>query len=141
MKMVRCPNCSQKTSVDYCQWCKYPILGGSPVRAHQIEKNIQRQHEPEPASSITCRDHPDEPAEFECAGCRRLFCSQCVKEISGKYYCDICRWRLPVGMKRFLIKHEKTLVTIFIVLIFILIIIFYILNIIFKWGADFYGVP
>ena len=24
--MVRCPNCGQKTSGDYCQWCNYPIL-------------------------------------------------------------------------------------------------------------------
>ena len=24
--MVRCPNCGQNTSGDYCEWCNYPIL-------------------------------------------------------------------------------------------------------------------
>jgi len=26
--MVRCPNCGQTTSGDYCQWCGYPVLAG-----------------------------------------------------------------------------------------------------------------
>lgn len=29
--MVRCPNCGQKTSGDYCQYCKSPILSGGSV--------------------------------------------------------------------------------------------------------------
>ena len=27
--MVRCPNCGQATSGDYCQYCKHPILRDS----------------------------------------------------------------------------------------------------------------
>ncbi|MDD5038173.1 MAG: hypothetical protein PHN78_02510, partial [Dehalococcoidales bacterium] len=26
--MIRCPNCGRRTSGDYCQWCKYPVLRG-----------------------------------------------------------------------------------------------------------------
>ncbi len=39
--MVRCPNCGQKTSGDYCQWCKLPILNGSPVRHSTAQKAIR----------------------------------------------------------------------------------------------------
>jgi len=28
--MVRCPNCDQETSGDYCEWCKYPISSSLP---------------------------------------------------------------------------------------------------------------
>jgi len=28
--MVRCPNCDQETSGEYCQWCKYPLTGSLP---------------------------------------------------------------------------------------------------------------
>jgi len=30
--MTKCPNCEQETSDDYCQWCKYPILGEVPLQ-------------------------------------------------------------------------------------------------------------
>ena len=30
-KMIRCPNCGQKTSGDNCQWCNYPIVRRRPV--------------------------------------------------------------------------------------------------------------
>lgn len=55
------------------------------------------QDSPPPAStrhSTMCRYHPESPALFECAGCHKRFCSECVKEVSGAYYCHICRSRL-----------------------------------------------
>ncbi len=43
--MVRCPNCGQKTSGDYCHCCKYPILKGKPTRAWKAEKLAKKQAE------------------------------------------------------------------------------------------------
>ncbi|MBL7119836.1 MAG: HEAT repeat domain-containing protein [Dehalococcoidia bacterium] len=45
-------------------------------------------------SSITCRYHPGQIAELQCADCHKHFCSKCVKEIGGKYYCKVCQSRL-----------------------------------------------
>ena len=41
--MVRCPNCGQNTSGDYCQWCKYPVLGGRPARRRKVGKQAKRE--------------------------------------------------------------------------------------------------
>ncbi len=38
--MVRCPNCGQETSGDYCEWCKYPILSGSPRQKEVIMDKV-----------------------------------------------------------------------------------------------------
>jgi len=47
---------------------------------------------------ITCRYHPHAPASYECAGCHKRFCSECVKEgISGQYYCDVCQHRMETS--------------------------------------------
>ncbi len=43
--MVRCPNCGQKTSGDYCQWCKYPILKGKPTRRRKTQKQQRKEAE------------------------------------------------------------------------------------------------
>ncbi len=43
--MVRCPNCGQKTSGDYCQWCKYPILRRSPARRRMAKKRAKKEAE------------------------------------------------------------------------------------------------
>jgi len=45
-------------------------------------------------SDIKCLYHPDKLAEFQCAGCHRLFCPLCIEEISGKTYCEICYAKL-----------------------------------------------
>jgi len=46
-QMVRCPNCGQKTSGDYCQWCKYPILRGSVKIRRLDEKQAKKEAERE----------------------------------------------------------------------------------------------
>lgn len=38
MRKVRCPNCGQKASGDYCQWCNYPILRGKPTGSRKAKK-------------------------------------------------------------------------------------------------------
>ena len=43
---------------------------------------------------VTCRYHPHAPASYECSGCHKRYCSQCVKELSGEYYCKVCEKRL-----------------------------------------------
>jgi hypothetical protein len=43
--MVRCPNCGQKTSGDYCHCCKYPLLKGKPTRERKAEKLAKKQAE------------------------------------------------------------------------------------------------
>ena len=40
--MVRCPNCGQKTSGKYCQWCKYPILKARPARFRRVRSQIKK---------------------------------------------------------------------------------------------------
>ena len=38
-KEMRCPNCGQKTSgIDFCEWCRYPLLKGSEARRRRAEK-------------------------------------------------------------------------------------------------------
>ena len=49
--MVRCPNCGQQTSGDYCQWCNYPILKGDPTRHQKAKKEV----EPMQAYCVKCR--------------------------------------------------------------------------------------
>lgn len=34
--MVRCPNCGQKTGVDSCQWCNYPVLKSRPTKLGKV---------------------------------------------------------------------------------------------------------
>ncbi len=43
--MYRCPNCGQKTSGDYCQWCKYPMLKGKPTRYRKSQKQEGKEAE------------------------------------------------------------------------------------------------
>jgi len=38
--MVRCPNCDQETSGDYCQWCKYPLSSGIPWQEEVIMDKV-----------------------------------------------------------------------------------------------------
>jgi len=45
----------------------------------------------------TCRNHRDKVAEFECAGCHQLFCAECVEEIYGENYCEVCQKRLKMS--------------------------------------------
>ena len=47
----------------------------------------------------TCRYHRDKVAEFECADCHKPFCSECVKDIDGQHYCNVCQKRLKVRRK------------------------------------------
>lgn len=42
----------------------------------------------------SCAYHPSEPAGIECSGCHRRFCHQCIKEISGTSYCEVCKAEL-----------------------------------------------
>ena len=49
--MVRCPNCGQKTSGDYCQWCNYPILKGGPIRPQKSKKEVNQMQ----AYCVKCR--------------------------------------------------------------------------------------
>jgi len=41
--MIRCPNCGQKTSGEYCQWCKYPILRGGKIKQKTAEKPAKKE--------------------------------------------------------------------------------------------------
>ena len=41
--MVRCPNCSQKTKGDFCQWCGYPIMRGRPVRGQGAKRKAEEK--------------------------------------------------------------------------------------------------
>ncbi len=38
-----------------------------------------------------CINHPDAMALGSCEGCAESFCSSCVVEIRGKYYCAGCK--------------------------------------------------
>ena len=58
---------------------------------------------------MTRRNHPDAPAEFECAGCYQRFFSKCVEEISGQYYCKLCQSRLKADNVGFFEKMKATL--------------------------------
>ena len=49
--MVRCPNCGQKTSGDYCQWCNYPILKGGPIRLQKPKQEVNQMQ----AYCVKCR--------------------------------------------------------------------------------------
>jgi len=40
---VRCPNCGQKTSGDYCQWCNYPLPRRRPTRRRKFEKLVAKE--------------------------------------------------------------------------------------------------
>jgi hypothetical protein len=42
---------------------------------------------------MRCRYHRHAVGQFECAHCWQYFCSECVEEISGRYYCSVCRHR------------------------------------------------
>ena len=44
---------------------------------------------------MRCRYHRHAAGEFECARCYQYFCSECVEEVSGRYYCSVCQQRLP----------------------------------------------
>jgi len=38
-KEMKCPNCGQRTSgIDFCEWCRYPLLKGSEARRRRAEK-------------------------------------------------------------------------------------------------------
>ncbi|MFC1988196.1 hypothetical protein ACFLVH_06665, partial [Chloroflexota bacterium] len=39
--MVKCPNCGQKTSGDYCHCCKYPIIEGKSRGLRKAEKQAE----------------------------------------------------------------------------------------------------
>ena len=39
--MIRCPNCGQKTSGEFCQWCKYPLPKRRPVRFRRVQKRAE----------------------------------------------------------------------------------------------------
>ena len=41
--MVRCPNCGQKTSGDFCQWCQYPLLKGRRAGYSRFIKRVNKQ--------------------------------------------------------------------------------------------------
>ena len=43
--MVRCRNCGQETSGNYCQWCHYPILKGRAIGHRQTEKRERKEAE------------------------------------------------------------------------------------------------
>jgi hypothetical protein len=43
---------------------------------------------------MRCRYHRNVAGRFECAHCWQYFCSECVEEISGRYYCSVCQHRL-----------------------------------------------
>lgn len=43
--MVRCPNCGQKTSGDYCQYCNYPILRARRIRHRRAKKLAENEAE------------------------------------------------------------------------------------------------
>ena len=46
---------------------------------------------------MRCRYHRHAAGQFECACCCQYFCSECVEEISGRYYCSVCQRRLAAG--------------------------------------------
>jgi late competence protein required for DNA uptake (superfamily II DNA/RNA helicase) len=37
----------------------------------------------------------EQEVKVECARCYRYSCSECVDEVSGRYYCSVCQHRLP----------------------------------------------
>jgi len=37
-KTIRCPNCGRKSEGDFCQWCRYPLLGGRPPGLGEVER-------------------------------------------------------------------------------------------------------
>jgi len=93
---------------------KKPIRLRTTFRSPRDAKDFARQlgermgvprYAPQPAgpqaatASGMCRYHPDAVAEYECAGCHRRFCSKCVREVSGEYYCRICAARLGRDVK------------------------------------------
>ena len=39
---------------------------------------------------LKCKKHPDRESAGLCAGCGEPFCSDCLYEIGGKYYCCDC---------------------------------------------------
>jgi len=39
--MVRCPNCGQKASGDYCECCKYPILRASSAKRREAQRRAE----------------------------------------------------------------------------------------------------
>lgn len=36
---------------------------------------------------MNCANHPDRPAVGACVYCGRLFCSECLVNVNGKFYC------------------------------------------------------
>lgn len=40
-----------------------------------------------------CPNHPGVEATHQCAGCRRVFCVNCVVEMGGFIYCGTCKNR------------------------------------------------
>ncbi len=44
--MAKCPLCGQKSSGNYCQWCKYPILRGRPIRRRKTRRRAEEEARP-----------------------------------------------------------------------------------------------
>ena len=43
--MVRCSNCGQETTGDFCQWCGYPVMRGGPIRRQKAKKEAKEAKE------------------------------------------------------------------------------------------------
>ncbi len=43
--MAKCPNCGQKTSGDYCQYCNYPILRARRIMPRKRQGLAEKQAE------------------------------------------------------------------------------------------------
>src|SRR5205814_210484 len=42
-------------------------------------------------AGAACRNHPEYAAYDRCAGCAEPFCSNCLVEMQGRYYCGQCK--------------------------------------------------
>ena len=61
--MVRCPNCGQKTTGDYCQWCKYPIPKGRPTRHRRPIRRRKIQKQAEKETELAAKEQANKEAE------------------------------------------------------------------------------
>ena len=57
--MVKCPNCGQQTSGDYCQYCNFPILRRRRVR--HVKSRKQSKKEADLVTKEKARREAEEP--------------------------------------------------------------------------------
>ncbi len=61
--MVRCPNCGQKTSGGYCQYCNYPILRSRRIRHRKAKKTEEVRKQAEKDAELAAKEKAAKEAE------------------------------------------------------------------------------